>query len=181
MTRWKGGGEGGEATVAKIIRNFGAIGSKRVSKGRTTTAREREKRWIISVLARQNIAVDPLRNWRHTGVYGATTNRAASITYTVAHTSCTHEVVGRGASRGVSNATLDRIGALALTALIYRRFPRRPCIFMRVQTFLHGRRNKHGKRDTAGHAVLRQHRKTETPGGAAASNSRHRGCSLCEG
>ena len=24
---------------------------------------------------------------------------------------------------------------------------------MRVQTFLHGRRNKHGKRDTAGHAV----------------------------
>lgn len=32
---------------------------------------------IISVLARQNIAVDPLRNWRHTGVYSATLDLAA--------------------------------------------------------------------------------------------------------
>lgn len=34
---------------------------------------------IISVLGRQNIAVDPLRNWRHTGVYSATLDLAASI------------------------------------------------------------------------------------------------------
>ena len=48
----------GEATVGEIIRNFGAIGNGR------------------AVLLRQNIVVDPLRNWRHTGVYGATTSRA---------------------------------------------------------------------------------------------------------
>lgn len=38
-------------------------------------------------------------------------------------------------------------------ALIYRRFPLHPCIYARAQTFVHGRRDKHGKRDTAGHAV----------------------------
>lgn len=69
---------GGQATVAEIIRNFGAIGNGRAVLLRPVGwAQGKEKSgWIISVLARQNIVVDPLRNWRHTGVYGATTSRA---------------------------------------------------------------------------------------------------------
>lgn len=68
--------------MAEIIRNFGAIGNGRAVLLRPVRwmgagRRGKEKSgWIISVLARQNIVVDPLRNWRHTGVYGATTSRA---------------------------------------------------------------------------------------------------------
>lgn len=72
-----------EATVAEIIRNFGAIGNGRAVllrpvrwMGAGRRGGKEKSGWIISVLARQNIVVDPLRNWRHTGVYGATTSRA---------------------------------------------------------------------------------------------------------
>lgn len=88
-------------TVAEIIRNFAGIGSGRAvlwRAGAKWSRREREEQCIISVLARQNIAVDPLRNWRHTGVYGATTNHAAGITCTHSHahtaTPYTHEYSG---------------------------------------------------------------------------------------
>ena len=85
-----------------------------------------------------------------------TVRRALPIHYT--YTRASQPVYARGVPTrpGVSNVTLDRVGARA-RASVHRvdipSFSAAVRVFMRVQTFLHGRRNKHGKRDTAGHAV----------------------------